>query len=254
MQPKSQLALITEQITPKKRSVIHRLDDYPEYKYLIPLGMEEALNEVLDIVFNRYMMLRRSLSIVKKTLLDEIFTASLQLDPYPHPHAKTKLNDKLKLIFGKEQIAAFHHIRNASSSISHAISEYQKFGADAGIKLLCAGLYELYLGDQRFFNEDVKTRSEVAKAGGIARQHRHLPTKQKACELLNTLTPIDGWRQELDACKAILPEIEKYMEENNIRNPTKGNIKVTLREWIKSDPIVSAAVRIAQPPTHNSPG
>lgn len=254
MQPKSELELIIEKITPEKRSTFNRLEAYPEYKYLIPLGMENASNEVLDMVFNRYMTLRRSLTTEKKTQLDEIFIASLQPDPYPHPHAKTKLKSRLHLILGKDKIAAFHHIQNSCSSIYYAIGHYQEFGINAGVKLLYAALYELYLGDQRFFNDKTKTRSQVAKEGGVARQDRHLEVKRKACELLNTLTPQEGWPRDLDAFKAILAEVQNYMKENNIRNPVQHNINRTLRNWIKKDPLVSASVRISQTTTYSKPG
>jgi len=113
-------------------------------------------------------------------------------------------------------------------------------------------LYVLYLGDQRFFKEEIKTRAEVAAEGGISRNEHYLPTKQKTCELLNTLAPQEGWTQEVDAYRAILPEIKKYIAENNVRRPALASIEKTLRRWIKNDPIVSAAVRIAHSPTHNS--
>lgn len=119
--------------------------------------------------------------------------------------------------------------------------------------MLCTSLHELYSGSQRFFKEQIKTRTEVAKEGGQARKDRYSPTKQKACELLNTLTPREGWTTEIDAFKAILPEVEKHMIENNIKYPALASIKRTLRNWIKKDPIVSAAIRIAQPSTHNNP-
>ncbi|WP_413703959.1 hypothetical protein [Pseudomonas sp. Pseusp16] len=243
--PKSKLELILEQSTHEEKSILPRLEDYPEYKHLILLDIEDAANEVLDLVIKRYIMLRRTLSDENKTKLDVVFKESISTNT----DNDKELRDKLRPIFGNGKIAAFHHIKNSCSSIFYSISRYEQLGIDAGVKLLCAGLYELYLGEQRFFNEDVKTRSEIAKEGGIARQNRHLATKQKACELLDTLTPTNGWTQDLDAYKAILPEIEKYMKENNIRNPTKDNIKRTLRHWIKRDPLVSAAVRITQPST-----
>ncbi|WP_443690498.1 hypothetical protein [Pseudomonas sp.] len=240
--PKSKLELILDEMPPTEEFTLPSVKDTPTYRYLISIDIEDAANQVLDIVIKRYMMLRRNISNKNKIELDKILEERRE----PYPNSKAELNDKLKLIFGKEKSAVFHHIKNSYSSIFNAIALHLTFSTDAGVRILYRGLYELYTGDQRFFKEKIKTQSEIAKEGGIARQNRHLATKQKACELLNALTPTNGWVKDLDAYKAILPEIEEYMKKNDIRNPTKHNIKKTLRDWIKRDPLVSAAVRITQ--------
>lgn len=249
--PKSQLEFIIEQSTFTEKPYLPNLEDYPEYKHLIQLGIENAANEVLELVFKRYMLLRRTLSHENKINLDKILKEYIETRPH-HKEDKEELKNKLTKFLGKEKIAAFQHIKNAYSSISIAIANHQILGANTAIKILFGGLHTLYLGDQRFFNEKTKTRSEVAAEGGLARNTHYLAIKQKACDLLNTLAPQEGWSQELDAYKAILPEIKKHITKNNIRRPALTSIEKTLRRWIKNDPIVSAAVRIAQSPTHNS--
>ncbi|UVL61059.1 hypothetical protein LOY54_24125 [Pseudomonas sp. B21-032] len=248
--PKSKLELIIEQSTSKEKPFLVNIEDYPEYKHLISLDIEDAAKEVLDIVSKRYMMLRRTLSQENNINLDKILIEFLETRPRTN-NDKKKLKNKLTAFLGKEKIAAFQHIKDAYSSIPLAIANHQTLGANTAIKILCSGLYVLYLGDQRFFNEKIKTRSEVAAEGGLARKEHYLATKQKSCDLLNTLAPQEGWTQELDAYKAILPEIKKYIAENKIRRPAPTSIEKTLRRWIKNDPIVSAAVRIAQSPPHN---
>lgn len=241
--PKSQLELIIEQSPPKEKPFLPNRKDYPEYEYLALLNIESAANEVLNIVIKRYMMLRRTVSNENKINLDKAFIENTQLHN----------NKELKLILGKEKSAAFQHIKNSYSAIFLAIANHQTSSEiDTSTTILLGSLYVLYLGDQRFFKEKIKTRAEVATEGGVSRNQYYLPTKQKACELLNTLAPQEGWTQELDAYKAILPEIKKYIAENNVRRPALASIEKTLRRWIKNDPIVSAAVRIAQSPTHNS--
>ena len=247
--PKSQLELILDEVHPTEEFTLPSLKDTPIYRYLISIDIETAANEVLDIVVKRYMMLRRKIPDKNKIKLDKIFEER----PEPHPNNKTELNNKLKLIFGKEKSAAFHHIKNAYSSIIHATALHLTYGSDLGVRILYRGLYELYTGDQRFFKEKIKTRSEIAKEGGLARKDRYLQTKQEACKQLDELRPPKGWAKELDAYKAILPKIKKHMQDNDTRYPAQNTIEKTLRRWIKNDPIVSAAVRIAQPPTHNSP-
>lgn len=241
--PKSQLELIIEQSPPKEKPFLPNFKDYPEYKYLALLNIESAANEVLNIVIKRYMMLRRLVSNENKFNLDKAFIENTQ------PHN----NKELRLILGKEKSAAFQHIKNAYSGIFLAIENHQTSSeTDTSTTILLGSLYVLYLGDQRFFKEEIKTRAEVAAEGGISRNEHYLPTKQKTCELLNTLAPQEGWIQEIDAYRAVLPEIKKYIAENNVRRPALASIEKTLRRWIKNDPIVSAAVRIAQSPTHNS--
>lgn len=247
--PKSKLELIIEQSIPPKKSFLPNPEVSPEYKHLILLDIEDAANEVLDIVTKRYMMFRRTLSNENKIKLDQILKKFLESKQYKN----TELTNELKSILNDDQASAFKHIKNTYSSIKMTIFLDKEFGGNLGVKMLCACLHELYSGDQRFFKEQIKTRSEVAKEGGLARKDRYSPTKQKACELLNTLTPREGWAKEIDAFNSILPEVEKYMMENNIKYPALASIKKTLRDWIKKDPIVSAAVRIAQPSIHNSP-
>ncbi|OJT31811.1 hypothetical protein BOP96_05720 [Pseudomonas sp. FSL W5-0203] len=246
--PKSKLELIIEKSPPKEKPILPNIADYPEYKHLATFNIESAANEVLGIVIKRYMMLRRTLSNENKIKLDHIFKENKE----PHPYNNKELKNKLTKFLIKEKSAAFQHIKHAYSSIFIAIAHHQTFNSDIGIELLVGSLHLLYLGDQRFFNEKIKTRSEVAAEGGLSRNEHYLPTKQKSCELLTKLAPQDGWNQELDAYKAILPEIKKYLGENNIRRPALISIEKTLRRWIKNDPIVSAAVRIAQFPARNS--
>ena len=243
---KTKLELIIEQSPSKEKPFLPNLADYPEYKHLAALNIENAANEVLEILIKRYMMLRRTISNENKINLDKILGERTNT----HSHNNKELKNKLKPILTKEKSAVFQHIKNAYSSIFIAIDYYQTRGADIGIKMLSCGLHMLYSGDQRYFKETIKTRSEVATEGGLARKEHYLATKQKICDLINTLAPHEGWTQELDAYKAILPEIKKYMVENNVRRPALSSIEKTLRRWIKNDPIVSAAVRIAKPPTH----
>jgi hypothetical protein len=245
---KSKLELIIEQSPSKEKTLLPNLADYPEYKHLALLNIEDAANEVLEILIKRYMMLRRTISNKNKTNLDKILGECTNT----YPHNNKELKNKLKPILTKEKSAAFQHIKNAYSSIFIAINYHQEHGADIGIKMLFCGLHMLYSGDQRYFKETTKTRSEVATEGALARKEHYLATKQKISDLINTLAPHEGWTQELDAYKAILPEIKKYIVENNVRRPALSSIEKTLRRWIKNDPIVSAAVRIAQSPIDNS--
>lgn len=243
---KTKLELIIEQSPSKEKPFLPNLADYPEYKHLAALNIENAANEVLEILIKRYMMLRRTISNENKINLDKILGERTNT----YSHNNKELKNKLKPILTKEKSAAFQHIKNAYSSIFIAIAYYQAHGADIGIKILFCGMHMLYSGDQRYFKEAIKTRSEVATEGGLARKEHYLATKQKICDLINTLAPHEGWTQELDVYKAILPEIKKYIVENNVRRPALSNIEKTLRRWIKNDPIVSAAVRIAKPPIH----
>ncbi|MBJ2223814.1 hypothetical protein [Pseudomonas sp. MF7451] len=249
--PKSKLELIIEQSPPKEKPFLANTEDYPEYKHLISLDIEDAAKQVLDLASKRYMMFCRTLSLENNTKLVKILEEYMETLPRSKKD-KENLKNKLTKFLGKEKIAAFQHIKDAYSSVHLAIANHQELGMNTAIKILCCGIYVLYLGDQRFFNENTKTRSEVAAEGGLARKEHYLPTKQKSCALLKTLAPQEGWTQELDAYNAILPEIKKYLAENNIRRPTLTSIEKTLRRWIKSDPIVSAAVRIAQSPVDNS--
>ena len=50
--PKSKLELILEQSTKEEKALLPRLEDYPEYKYLILLDIETAANEVFDLVIS----------------------------------------------------------------------------------------------------------------------------------------------------------------------------------------------------------
>ncbi|MGY2236101.1 hypothetical protein ACW9ID_13855 [Pseudomonas gingeri] len=239
--PKSELEIVIEQSTFKEKAFLLKLEEHPIYGYLIPLDIEDAGNEVLNIITKRYMMLRKTLPGENKAMLDHILKKQLE----SQQHKEIELDKKLKTILNKEKIAAYYHIKNAYSSIGMAILLSQKPG-NLGIKMLCAGLQELYSGDQRFFKEQIQSRAEIAKKGGIARKDRYLETKREACRQLDELTPLKGWIKELDAYKAILPKIKKYMKDNNTRYPAQNTIENTLRRWIKNDPIVSAAVRIAQ--------
>lgn len=240
--PKSELEMMIEQSTSNEKIFSPTLEDHSVYRHLISLDIEDAGNKVLNIITKRYMMLRKTLSNENKIILDGTLKNLLE----SQQHKEAELDKKLKSILNKEKIAAFHHIKNAYSSIGMAILLSQKPG-DLGIKMLCAGLQELYSGDQRFFKDQIKTRTEIAKEGGMARKDRYLDTKREACKQLDKLTPPQGWIKELDAYKAILPEIKKHMKDNDTRYPAQNTIENTLRRWIKDDPIVSAAVRIAQP-------
>ena len=242
--PKTKLEDILEQSLAEEKFPQVKLEDDVIYKHLIHLDLQDAANEVLEVICKRYMLLRRTLSDDNKTKLDETLKESLFDDS--HSPYNSAASSKLKLFLNKEKIAAYNHIKNSLSSLPHSLVHGISFGREFGIQILRGGLIELYSGEKRFFSEKIKTRSEVAKEGGLARQNRHLATKQKACELLNKLMPHEGWAQELDAYKSILPELKKYMEINDIRNPARGSIDRTLRRWIKDDPLVSAAVRIAQ--------
>lgn len=239
--PKSELEIIIEQSPPKEKAFLQQLEEHPIYRHLIPLDIEDAGNKVLNIITKRYMMLRKTLPDDNKTTLDHILNKQLK----SQQHKEAGLDKKLKTILNKEKISAYHHIKNAYSSIGMAIFLSQKPG-NLGVKMLCAGLQELYSGDQRFFKEQIQTRVEIAKKGGIARKDRYLETKREACRQLDELTPPKGWTKELDAYKAILPKIKKHMKDNDTRYPAQNTIENTLRRWIKNDPIVSAAVRIAQ--------
>jgi hypothetical protein len=239
--PKSELEIIAEQSSPKEKAVLLKIEEHPIYRYLIPLDIDDAGNKVLNITTKRYMMLRKTLLDENKAILDQILKKQLE----SQQHKETELDNKLKTILNKEKIAAYHHIKNSYSSIGMAVFLSQKPG-NLGIKMLCAGLLELYSGDQRFFKEQIQTRAEIAKKGGIARKDRYLETKREACRQLDELTPPKGWTTELDAYKAILPKIKKHMKDNDTRYPAQNTIENTLRRWIKNDSIVSAAVRIAQ--------
>lgn len=237
--PRSKLELILEQSPYKDSSPQPNIEDLPQYKYLASLNIEDAANETLGLVIKRYMLFRRTLSDESKSKLDEIFTDHQnQLSG-----GKVELNKKLKPFLSKEKIAAFHHINDAYSSI------FLAFTSGIGVKVLLAGLYVLYFGDQRFFKEKIKARSEIASEGGIARKDLYLSVKQKSCELLNELTPQEGWPHELDAFKAILPKTKDYLKDNDIKRPASSSIERTLRRWIKEDPLVSAAVRIRNQPS-----
>ncbi|RKS12227.1 hypothetical protein BJ917_6145 [Pseudomonas sp. WPR_5_2] len=252
--PKSELEFLIEQSTAKKEFCPANLENQPGYKHLTLLGIDDAAREVIETITKRYMMFCRTLPAESKIALDHILKKLLESQKYK----STETKNKLKTFLNDDQIAAFQHIKNAYSSIAMAIFLAQELEGEGegegslGIKMLYTGLHELYSGTRRFFKEQIKTRSEVATKGGLARKEHYLPTKQKACELLNTLAPQEGWNEELDAYKAILPEIKKYLEENDIKRPAMISIEKTLRRWIKNDPIVSAAVRIAQFPAHNS--
>lgn len=237
--PKSKLELILEQSPYNESPPKPNTEDLPQYKYLASLNIEDAANETLGLVIKRYMLFRRTLSDENKSKLDEIFTDHQnQLSS-----GKVELNKKLKSFLSKEKIAAFHHINDAYSSI------FLAFTSGIGVKVLLAGLYVLYSGDQRFFKEQIKARSEIASEGGIARKALYLAVKQKSCELLNELTPQEGWPHELNAFKAILPKTKDYLKDNDIKRPASSSIERTLRRWIKEDPLVSAAVRIRNQPS-----
>lgn len=248
--PKSKLELIIEQSPPIEKPFLANTEDYPQYKHLISLDVEDAAKQVLDLASKRYMMFCRTLSFENNTKLVKILEEYMET-PTRNKEDKESLKNKLSRILGKEKIAAFQHIKDAYSCVHLAIANHQELGMKTATKILFGGVYALYLGDQRFFNENTKTRSEVAAAGGLARKEHYLATKQKSCDLLRALAPQEGWTQELDAYKVILPEIKKYIAENNIRRPAPTSIEKTLRHWIKNDPIVSAAVRIVQSPAHN---
>lgn len=231
--PKSELELILEQFPFKEGSPQPKLEDLPQYKHLAKLSIEEAASEVLGLVIKRYMLLRRTLSDENKLRLDKILAKNCS--PLS---SKSELNKELQPFLSKEKIAAFHHINDAYSSISLACA------SAIGVKILLASLYVLYSGEHRYFKNKTKPRSEIAKEGGIARTAHYLAAKHKACELLNKLTPQEGWIHELDAFKAILPKIRSYLLDNNIKYPAQSNIRRTLRTWIKEDPLVSTAVRL----------
>lgn len=191
-------------------------------------------------------MLRNNVPEEKKSILDH--TLKIIIENNHENVAETR--EKLKTILNKEKQAAFKHIKSAYSSLGAAIMLSQT-SKSLGIKVLCAGLNELYTGDQRFFKENTDTRSQVARQGGYARRERYLETKKEACRLLANLTPLEGWARELDAFKAILPGIQNFMENNNTRYPAQTSIKRTLRHWIKHDPMISAAIRLAKPIAFN---
>ena len=237
--PKSELELILEQFPFKEGSPQPKLEDLPQYKHLAKFSIEEAASEVLGLVIKRYMLLRRTLSDEHKLRLDKILANQCS-----QPSSKPELNKNLQPFLSKEKIAAFHHINDAYSSIPLALA------SATGVKILLAGLYALYSGEHRYFKNKTKSRSEIAAEGGIARTRQYLATKQKACDLLNALTPQEGWNQELDAFKAIIEQVEKYLIDNKIKYPALSNIQRTLRTWIKDDPLVSACVMVRnQPPT-----
>jgi hypothetical protein len=240
--PKSELEIIIEQSISEEKIFLPSLEDHSVYRHLFPLDIEDAVDKVHTIITKRYMMLRKTLPNEKRITLDHILKSLLE----SQQPKETEQVKKLKSILNKEKIAAFHHIKNAYSSIGMAIFLSRKPG-NLGVRMLCAGLQELYSGDQRFFKEQIKTRAEIAKKGGMARKDRYLETKLEACKQLDKLTPREGWIKELDAYKAILPAIKKHMKANDTRYPAQNTIENTLRRWIKDDPIVSAAVRITQP-------
>lgn len=248
--PKSQLELIIEQSPPPKCFLPNpNLEDCPVYKHLILLDIEDAENEVIDLITKRYMMFCRTLPDENKTKLYPALKKSLETQQYN----KKEFTSELKTFLDDNKIAAFIHIRNAYSSIKMGNFLYKKSGGNWRVNMYCGGLEELYSGDQRYFKEKIKTRPEVAKEGGLARKYNYLNTKQEACKLLDELRPPEDWTSEIAAYKAILSKIKKYMKDNDIKYPAQSTIEKTLRRWIKNDPIVSAAVRIAQPSTHNSP-
>jgi hypothetical protein len=249
---KPQLEIIIEQSKTEAKKGYTKLEDRATYRYLSSLNALEAANEVLEIVSKRYFLLCRTLSDDNKLNLNKIFVEPEPI--FPHPNHKKELSTKLKSILSKEKVAAFRHIKNTLLVIGSSLGYREGLARNIGVQMLCVSISELYSGDQRFFKEEIKTRSQVAKEGGIARQDRHSKVKRKACELLNTLTPQDGWTSDLDAFKAILPGVQNYMKENNTRDPAQHNINITLRRWIKKDPLVSAAVRIAQPTAYKEPG
>lgn len=236
---KSNLEIIATETEAKKTLPPSKIENSDVYKYLITLNIIDAANQVLELISKRSAMLSRNLSDTNKLIFYGLLVESIDL----HPNDYEKFKEKLKVLFSKERNAAFQHIINAFLSVPMAINKHYTWGGDIGTKILCSGVNELYLGDQRFYKYTTKTRSEISKEGGIARNAHYLTPKQKACELVRTLKPQEGWSNDLEAFKTILPKFRSYLVENNIKRPMISNIEKTLRRWIKNDELFSAAVK-----------
>ena len=244
---KSQLQTSIETATDKNDALKLKLaEDFSR-------NIEKNANEIIKIIARRYALLRRNLSTEAKIKLDKLFIEyilSIQRENEIY-------SNEDKSFLSKEKSSAFQHIKNSLSGVIIAIKFHQnpslkydqEVALSLGPKILLASLNELYSGDQRFFREHIKTRSEIATEGGIARTNHYLPLKQKTCELIKAATPPEGWTKELDAYKAVLPMIVSYIKNNNIKRPTIFGIDRLIRRWIKEDPIVSAVIRIANQPS-----
>ncbi len=237
--PKSKLEQIIEQTTKAKKRFPVNPEHSLEYEYLSALGLHNAVEETLKLTTKRYTQLRNGLCEENRVKLDLILVQIFSSEQHTH----RRFSEELKSLLIKERFAVFNHIQNAYLSIVTALSFDQTPNTNISIKLLCAGLHELHSGDQRFYEDFKKSRSAVAKEGGLARAENYLETKLEACRLLLETAPPDGWTSELEAYKAILPNIKKYMQSNKIRYPAQTAIDKKLRHWIKEDAIVSAAVK-----------
>lgn len=248
--PKSKFQILFEHSTSDSRPSLSELENHS-----FPDDIEEAANEIISLIITRYTRFRRTLSSDNKIKTDENLIAYI----LAFTSKEKEPSDETKTFLKKEKRAAFQHIKNAVPGVIIAVKQYQSFALthnqdkaqSMGKSILLAALVELYSGDQRFFKEKIKTRSEVATEGGIARRELYLAAKEKACNLLNELTPQEGWTQEVDAVKAMLPVFEKHLRDNKIKYPVLSNIKKLLRDWIMKDPLVSAAVRINKQPLTN---
>ncbi|RYZ83726.1 MAG: hypothetical protein EOP06_19400, partial [Proteobacteria bacterium] len=167
---------IIEQTTAAKKSFPINTEESLEYKYLVPRGFHNALVEAHNLIIKRHILIRRTLSEKHQTILDH----ALSNPPGPEQKNNSTQTEELKSFLNKDKLSAFIRIQNAYSSIALAVALDQTPGLNNGIKLLCAGLHELYSGDQRFFNDRVKTSKEVAKAGGIAKKTKFAESKKKA--------------------------------------------------------------------------
>lgn len=246
--PKSRFQILFEHSISDSHSPLPDLENYS-----FPNDIEKTANEIISIIITRYTRFRRTLSNDNKIKSDENFIAYILV----LLREEKEPSDETKTFLKKEKRAALQHIKNAVSGAIIAVKQYQIIALthdhdkaqSMGVRILVASLRELYSGDQRFFKEKIKTPSEVAATGGSAKTNLYLPAKQKACELLNELTPQEGWTNELDAINVIYKKVETYLLVNKIKYPANSSLKTTLTRWLKEDPLVSAAVRLHNQPT-----
>lgn len=204
--------------------------------HLETLPTEQAGIEVLALITKRFILFSASLSTEQRKIITPIPQLAV---------ANSKNQKKLIKYFKLEtkHISKLHrtickHFINAFQDFSTAILLYsanQHNGEKAIPMIFFLSIQHVYRGDMRLIRESTKTQREVANQASKARSLQYAPAQHEVIILIKSMAPVGGWMSKAQVAKIVAPELEKIMEQKNIKAPnrvTPSNVQRRLRDWL----------------------
>lgn len=205
-------------------------------EHLETLSIQEAGIEVLGLITKRFILFSASLSPEHRPLIT----------PIPRLALLNSKNQKQLIKILKFEIKRIPKLHR--TICTHFINAFQDFNtatllSSANLKtdnkaipmIFFISIQHVYRGDMRLIRESTKTQREVAGQASKARSLQYAPAQHEVILLMKSIAPAGGWTSKAQAAKSIAPELEKIMEQKNIKAPnrvTPSNVQRRLRDWL----------------------